>query len=164
MTENVAQMELMVLSNQNKGMKWLDAVVKLTNKDIPAEVVTRLQDLWETTKTISGQVYEVGKILVMKIIEFILANPKMAIGAVLGVAVGSLVNMIPWVGTMLAPLAMAIGAFFGAIAGHRLDKLAKGELTSYNDSSIFADLITIAKEFWKVIVEIFKALKTHFEN
>ncbi len=162
MNATMAQMDLMVLQTETKGMKWLDAVVSLTNKGIPPEVVTRLQELWEVTKTIGEQVYEVGKILVMKIIEFIMANPQLAIGAVLGVAVGSLTSMIPWIGTMIAPVAMAIGGFFGAIAGHRLDKIAKGELSSYKDSSIFADLITIAKEFWKNLAEIFNALKEHF--
>ena len=162
MNATMAQMDLMALQAETKGMKWLDAVVHFTNNGVPAEVVTRLQELWEVTKTIGEQVYEIGKILVMKIIEFIIANPGLAIGAVLGVAVGSLTNMIPWIGAIIAPVAMAIGGFFGAVAGHRLDKVAKGELSSYNDSSIFADLITLAKEFWKNLVEIFNALKEHF--
>lgn len=159
MNSNMAQVKLMALHADTSKMSWTDAVVHFTNNGIPPEVVTRLKDLWEVTKTIGEQVYEIGKILVIKIIEFIMANPGMAIGAVLGAAVGSLTSMIPWIGVMIAPLATSIGAFFGAIAGHRLDKLAKGELNSYKDSSMFADLITIAKEFWKTIVEIFQALK-----
>jgi hypothetical protein len=162
MNPNMAQIDLMVMQTEVKDKKWLDAVVEFTNKGVPPEVVMRLQELWEVTKTIGNQVYEVGKILVMKIIEFIMANPGMAIGVVLGVAVGSLTNMIPWIGTIMAPIAMAIGGFFGAVAGHRLDKLAKGEIKSYKDSSLFADLITTAKEFWRGLVEIFMALKEHF--
>jgi len=162
MNANVASMELMVLQTETRGKEWLDAVVNFTNNGIPPEVVTRLQELWEVTKTIGEQVYEIGKILVLKIIDFIVANPGLAIGAVLGVAVGSLTSMIPWIGTIIGPLAMAISGFFGAIAGHRLDKMSKGELGSYKDSSLFADLITIAKEFWKNLVEIFNALKEHF--
>ena len=164
MNENLAQMKLMGMQADTKNINWIEAVVNFTNNNVPAEVVTRLKELWETTKTIAGQVYEIGKILVMKIIEFILANPNMAIGAVIGVAIGSLTNMIPFIGTMLAPLAMAIGAFFGAVAGHRLDKLVKGEITSFKDSNIFADLISVSKEFWKLLSEVFQALKIHFTD
>lgn len=57
---------------------------------------------------------------------------------------------------------MAISGFFGVVTGHRLDKIAQGELNSYEDSDIFADLITMSKEFWKTIVEIFNALKEYF--
>lgn len=164
MNPTIAEAKLMALHANAVDMNWTDAVVNFTNNNVPVEVITRLKELWGTTKIIGEQVYEVGKILVMKIIEFILANPKMAIGAVIGAAVGSLTNAIPWIGSMLAPLSMAIGSFFGAVAGHRLDKIAKGELDSFNNSNIFADLITVAKEFWIVIVEIFKALKNHFQD
>lgn len=162
MNANVAQIDLMVLQTEVKGKTWLEAVVHFTNNGVPQEVIMRLESLWDVTKKIGEQVYEIGKILVMKIIEFIIANPGLAIGAVLGVAVGSLTSMIPWVGTIIAPVAMSIGGFFGAVAGHRLDKIAKGELSSYRDSSLFADLITIAQEFWKGLAEIFNALKEHF--
>jgi hypothetical protein len=162
MNANTAQMKLMALQSNTKDTNWIDAVVEFTNRGIPPEVVTRLQELWDVTKIIGGQVYEVGKILVMKIIEFILLNPKMVVGAVIGVAIGSLTNFIPFIGPMLAPLAIAVGLFFGAVAGHRLDKIAKGEMSGFHDTGILADLITMAQEFWRGIVEIFTALKEHF--
>ena len=164
MNPTIAQAKLMALHADTADMNWTDAVVNFTNNNVPVEVITRLEELWGTTKIIGEQVYEIGKILVMKIIEFILANPKMAIGLVIGVAVGSLTNAIPWIGAIIAPLAMAIGGFFGAVTGHKLDKIAKGELDGFNNSNVFADLITLAKEFWMVIVEIFKALKEHFQD
>jgi len=162
MNATLAQTDLMVLQAQTKGQQWLDAVVTFTNKGVPPEVITRLQELWEVTKTIGEQVFEIGKIIVIKLIDFIIANPSLAIGLALGAAIGSLTSMIPFIGPIIAPLATAIGAFFGAVAGHRLDKIAKGELDSFNSSNIFADAITIAKEFWKSIVEIFQALKEYF--
>lgn len=162
MNSNIAQMKLMALQADTKDITWIDAVVNFTNSGVPPEVVTRLKELWETTKSIGNQVYEVGKIIVMKIIQFIIDNPNMAIGLVIGVSIGSLTNMIPWIGSMLAPLAMAVGGFFGAVAGHRLDKVAKGEINNFQDGSIFTDLITMAKASWKLIVDIFSALKEHF--
>ncbi|MDH5392459.1 MAG: hypothetical protein OEY11_04635 [Gammaproteobacteria bacterium] len=164
MNPTIAQAKLMALHANTASLCWTDAVVNFTNNNVPVEVITRLEELWGTTKVIGNQVYEVGKILVMKIIEFIVANPQMAIGAVIGAAVGSLTHAIPWIGPMLAPLTMAIGSFFGAVAGHRLDKIAKGELDSFNNSNIFADLVTAAKAFWLGIVEIFKALRQHFQD
>ncbi len=162
MNSNVAEIKLMALQADTKDITWVDAVVNFTNNGVPPEIITRLKELWETTKSIGEQVYEVGKIIVMKLIQFILDNRNMAIGLVLGIGVGSLINMIPWIGTILAPLAMAIGGFFGAIAGHRLDKIAKGDMNDLKDSDIFTDFITMAKEAWKLIVDIFSALKDHF--
>jgi len=162
MNSNIAQMKLMALQADTKDISWVEAVVNFTNRGVPPEVVTRLKELWETTKSIGKQVYEVGKIIVMKIIQFITDNPNMAIGVLMGISIGSLINMIPWIGPILAPLAMVVGAFFGAVAGHRLDKIAKGEINDFKDGSVFADLITIAKASWKLIVDIFVALKEHF--
>ena len=164
MNPNMAQIDLMGLQSKVADITWLDAVVNFTNNNVPPEVITRLKELWEVTKVIGKQVYAIGKIIVMQLIDFMLQNSGMAIGAVLGAALGSLVNIIPAIGPILAPVAIAIGTFMGTVAGHRLDKLAKGELASYSDTDIFADLITIAKEFWKHFVEIFRTLKDHFEE
>jgi hypothetical protein len=164
MTQTIAQTKLMALHADAAQKEWTDAVVIFVNKNVPPEVVMRLKDLWDQTKKIGQQVYAIGKIIVMKIIDFIMRNPHALVGALIGVAVGSLFNMIPWIGPLIAPLAMAIGGAFGAIAGHRLDKLARGELDSYSDSELFADLITMAKEMWRGLSEIFSALKDYFIN
>jgi len=164
MNTDIAEMKLMVLESETKAMTWLDLVVILTNNGIPPEITMRLKEIWETTKNIGKQIFHIGKIIVTKIIEFVQANPNMAIGLVIGVAIGSLTSAIPWIGPILAPLTMVIGGFAGAISGHRLDKIAKGQMSEERGSDFFADLITMAKEFWRGIVEIFQALNEHLRN
>lgn len=162
MNVNTAQMDLMVSQVDIANKEWIDVVTILTNRGLPSEIVMRLEDLWHVTKIIGKQVYEIGKIIVMKIIDFVMKNPNMVIGAIIGMAVGSLANLIPIIGYLLAPLLMALGAAGFALAGHRLDKINKDEISSYQDSDLPTDMITMLKEMWKGLVEIFEALKEYF--
>lgn len=163
MNENIAQMKLMTMTSEYKEASWVSTVVRFTNLDLPPEITMRLKELWSVTKKIGGHAYEIGKILVLKILDFILAHPGIAIGILLGVVIGSLINMIPFIGSFLAPLALAVGLFFGILNGHRIDKIANGEMSSLKDSNFFRDLITAGKEFWVLLAEILDALKQYFK-
>jgi hypothetical protein len=161
MNASVAKTKLLILENEASEIDWIDAVVVFTNKNIPPEITMRLKDLLETTTTIGKHVYYIGKIIVFKIIEFIKENPNLAIGMAIGIAVGSLINIIPWIGSMLSSLSMAIGAAYGVIKGHALDKIAQGNFSAEVDSDMFKDLITLAKKFWKLVGEIFHTLQEY---
>lgn len=141
LTKADATFELFDLNSATQNLEWVDIVTMLNNRGAKLELVTRMQDLWEKTKIIAGEVVNVGRILVMKIWEFIKANPNMF----LGIAIGA-----------------AIGATMGALAGHRLDKIEGGETVT---SSMFEDIITLAKHFFQFIADIFMALKdSYFAN
>ena len=68
--------------------------------------------------------------------------------------------MIPFFGAFLAPIAMAISASIGAVAGHRLDKMQSGEVVNISDDiiAIGKDVIEIAKEFFRLLADIFNAV------
>ena len=150
------------LALAKSNLEWVDIVTMLNNRGAKLELVTRMQELWEKTKIIAGEVVNVGRIIVIKIWEFIKANPNMFLGIAIGAAIGALVGLIPFVGQILAPIAMAIGATVGALAGSRLDAMEHGE--NYTDS-MFGDLIRVAKKFFQLLADIFMALKdSYFAN
>lgn len=129
---------------------WLS--VWSNKQGLPLEITTRLQDLWSVTKNMAGQVIHIGKIIVCKIIDFIKVHPHAAIGAALGAAVGSLTALIPWIGPLIAPLATAICSMLGLLSGTLLDHC--------NESgTLMQALIMAAKDFFKLLADIFMALK-----
>lgn len=154
-----AKLELMMLNSETYHLDWADMATLLYTRGARLELVTRMQELWEKTKIISGQIVHLGRILVMKIWEFIKNNANMVLGIAIGAAIGALAHLIPFVGSLLAPIAMAIGATLGALTGHRLDKIEGGETVT---GSIFEDLITLAKRFFRLLADIFLALHDEY--
>lgn len=162
MTESKAKIELATLEAQYKDIDKVDIISKLSNQKLPLEVVTRMQELWDKTKSIAGQVFSIGKIILIKIWEFISNNKHLALGVAIGAAIGALVNLIPLIGSFIAPLAIAVGAFIGGVAGMQLDKVANGQLPSTNVFDVFGDAINIAVKFFKLLADIFKAVSLNF--
>ncbi|WP_295404438.1 hypothetical protein [uncultured Thiocystis sp.] len=159
MTGTEAKLELMILNADTQALEWTDMATLLHGRGASLELVTRMQDLWEKTKVVGGVLVNIGRVIVLKIWEFMRANSNMVLGTVLGAALGALVNLIPWIGPLLAPIAMTIGITLGMLHGHRLDKLAEGQQVSY---SIIEDLITAAKRFFQLFADIFLALRDEY--
>ena len=127
----------------------------LVDSGLPHEVTIRLHELASYTKKSGNKVLAVGKIILIKIIEFIKAHPNLAMGVALGAAVGLLVNSVPVLGSVLAPLATVLGITIGAIAGHRLDK---GKEVNEGIIGVAQDIIEIAREFFKLLIDVFNAI------
>jgi hypothetical protein len=141
------------------SMSSSDLYVWLNDIGLPHEVSMRLHELATYTKKAANKVLFIGKILLIKIIEFVKAHPNLVIGAAVGVAVGILANSIPFVGPLLAPLATALGIPIGAIAGHRLDQLAQGqEVSDDGIIGIAQDMIEIAKAFFQLLIDVFNTI------
>jgi hypothetical protein len=100
-----------------------------------------MKSLWEKTKQIGNEMIEVGKIIVMKIIEFLKANPKLAASLAIGAAVYLLSHAIPFIGSLLAPLLAVVATIY-----------AFGKVSSLDD------VINLAKEFFVLVVEIFNTV------
>ncbi len=128
----------------------------LVDSGLPHEVTIRLHELITYTKKVGSKVIAVGKIILIKVLEFVKAHPFLVIGAgigaVVGAAVASLITAVPFFGQLLAPVAMVLGitiAAIGAVAGHRLDKRFQG---------FGEDIFEIAQEFFKLISDIFNTV------
>jgi len=159
MTATQAKLELMLLNGETDQMDWPDIVTLLHSRGARLELITRMQELWEKTKIIAGEVVKVGRILVARIWAFIKDNPNLVLGIAIGAALGALVNLIPFIGPLLAPIAMAIGATMGGLAAHRIDKIEGGETVT---ASMFEDIITLAKRFFQFLAGIYLALRDEY--
>jgi len=122
---------------------------------LPQEIITRINDLWEKTKIIGGQVVHIGKVILAEIMKFIKENPHLAVGA----AVGALTSLIPFIGPFLAPLATAITMLIGGITGYRIDQ---GKDQKDGVIGVTQELIMIAKKFFELFASIFNALQHEF--
>lgn len=136
-----AMLEFTLLNAETSGQSFDDVVLDGLQKGIPPEMLTRMKSLWEQTKKIGNEVIEVGKIIVMKIIEFLKANPKLAVSLAIGAAVYLLAHAIPFLGPLLAPLSASIAALY-----------------TFGKLSILDDVVKLATEFFALLVGIFNAV------
>ncbi len=112
-----ALVELTLLNAEMSDAEFDNVVVAGLKRGLPPELITRLSELWTQTKVVAGEVIAIGKIIVRKIIEFLLANPKLALGIAVGAVLTVLVSGIPFIGHLLAPMAATISMLYGAGIG-----------------------------------------------
>ena len=140
-----------------------DLYIRLTEIGIPSEVAIRLKALLEIVKPIGDKTISIGKIVALKLIEFIEQHPNLATGIALGAAVSSLIASIPFLGPILTPIAMPLGIAVGAIAGHRVDMAHGGKMNS--DLGLIAiaqDVIEIARAFFQLFIDTLTAVSVEF--
>lgn len=130
--------------------EWLQEI------GLPEEVVLRLHDLVGHTVRIGKKVVSIGKVLLIKIIEFVKAHPFLVAGAgiaaVVGSAIYSLIISIPFVGPILEPIARALGiglTLTGAVLGHVLDKQFK---------NVGQNIVEVASEFFQLLTTVLNAV------
>jgi hypothetical protein len=158
LTPAQANLELAILSSEAVALTSSDLYAWLKDSGLPDEAAIRLKAIAEITAEVGQRVIYVGKMILMKIIEFVKTHPNMTIGIAIGAAIGVLVNAIPWIGTFLAPIATLIGVTVGALAGHRLDKAASGLPQNSGLIAIGQDVIEIATAFFKLFMDIFNLM------
>lgn len=154
-TPGRANLELTILNAETESMSSADFYAWLKEHGLPDEAAIRLKGIAEITAEVEQRVIYVGKMILMKIIEFVKAHPNLAIGIAIGAALGVLVSMIPWIGPFLAPIVALLGVTVGGIAGHRLDKTADGQTNKSGLVAIGQDVIEIATAFFKLLTDIF---------
>ncbi|MEP0859304.1 hypothetical protein [Trichocoleus sp. DQ-U1] len=154
-----ANLKLALWNVKAESTKSSEVYAQLQELELPEEIVSRLHELITFTKKVSGKVFAIGKIVVLKILEFVKAHPFLVvgagIGAVIGAAIAGLIISIPFLGQLLAPLAKALGItvfVVGAVVGHRLDKKFQG---------VGEDIAEIAQQFFSFFADV---LNTVFRN
>lgn len=151
-----AKIEIALMDGKANSIDRTDVFVRFTNAGIPAEIIFRLEELWDATKLVGKKIVHIGRIVVLEIVRFIEENPKFAIGVALGAAVGSLTSLVPFVGYLLAPVSVAVGAFVGGIAGARLER---GQKPGDGMVGFAQEVIILADKFFSLLASIFNALK-----
>ncbi|MEG5031734.1 hypothetical protein [Microcoleus sp. AT3-D2] len=150
-----ANLEMVLWQVDADSMSSSELYVWLNDCGLPHEVTIRLHELATYTKKSGNKVLAVGKIILLKIIEFVKAHPNLATGIAIGVAVGLLVRSVPVIGPVLAPLAAVLGITVGAIAGHRLDQ---GYRQVDGIVGVAQDIIELAKLFFQLLIDVFNAV------
>ena len=154
MNVDSATIDLLEINTDTFAMDKTEYMVWLGNKGIPLTIVTRLEVLWDATRKLGDKIIYIGRIITAKIVEFIEAHPHAVIGMALGAIVGAFASAFPFLGALLAPLTMALGAAYGYCVGARLDY--SKDAAPNNE---FETLIRIAKDFIENLIEIFSVLK-----
>lgn len=159
MTRPQAALELALWQAEADSMSSTDLYMWLRDCGLPSEVAIRLKELISSTKQIAGKAISLGKIIVIKLIEFVKAHPNMAVGIALGAMLSSLITSIPFLGLLLAPVSVPLGIAAGAIMGHRLDMAAGGRMNgAIGIVEITQDAIEIARSFFQLFIDTVLAL------
>jgi len=148
--------ELSLLNAEKQDADFEDVVIEGMRRGIPPEILTRLKDLWETTKNVAGEIVAIGKIIVLAIIDFLKANIKMTVGIALGAAVSSLILAIPFIGPLLAPLAVSLSAAYGGGVGAALEDGLS------NPTSPLTVAIVLADRFFELLIQILQAVSNYW--
>jgi hypothetical protein len=149
------RMALMSMESKAKQKTSLDVFNEFLEMGFSNEVITGLKEISLRTATdISGKVIEVGKIIVIKIIDFIKENSGIAIGIALGAALGALTAFIPFIGPIIAPFMTKLGAIAGGLIGNKIQNAPKnngltGEIENIKEVSV---------KFFNLLKDIFKAI------
>lgn len=153
-----AELEFVLLSAEASAFSDTDFFLWLRESGLSAEAAIRLKSLLEATVEVGGRVIEIGRLILVKLIEFVNANKNLATGAALGAGIAVLISGVPLIGPLLAPIATILGVSIGAIAGHRLDiKNADANVARSNHPiDIGQDLIEVAAAFFSLLIAIFK--------
>lgn len=151
-----ANLKLALWNVEAESVKSSEVYAQLQELGLPEEIVSRLHELITFTKKVAGKVFAVGKIVLLKIFEFVKAHPFLVvgagIGAVVGVAIAGLITSIPFLGQLLAPVAAALGitvTVVGAVVGHRIDK-------QFQD--VGEDIAEIVQQFFSFLADVFNAV------
>lgn len=153
------KMALMTMESQAKQKTSLDFFNEFTNMGLSQEAVTALKEISiKTAKDIAGKTIEIGKIIVMKILDFVKENPGMFIGAAIGGAIGALSLFIPFIGAMIAPYGATLGAAIGVLVGNQMQNTKEGKLNSGGLTADIENAIDIAKKFFNLLKDIFMAI------
>ena len=154
MTADEALLDVSMMNAEVTDKSFTDVFIELSEKGLPTEIITRLEGIWNKTRIIAGEIIQIGKIIVLKIIEFIRENSGLAIGLAIGVAISALIGMIPHFGPYLQDVTEPLILALSALSGVQFD----------TGSSMFDAAMTLAKNFLKLFADIFNAIKEYWIN
>ena len=156
LSKGQANLKLALWNAQADSTKSSEVYAQLQELSLPKEFISRLHELITFTKKVGGKVFAVGKIVLLKILEFVKAHPFLVvgagIGAVVGAAIAGLITSVPFLGQVLVPVAAALGitvTVMGAVVGYRLDK---------QFPNVGEDVGEIVKDFFSLFADVFNTV------
>ncbi|MCP3792535.1 hypothetical protein ACVWY1_005088 [Pseudomonas sp. TE6288] len=156
-----AELELALMQAESDSMTSSDLYIWLRECGLPPEIAIRIKDLVNVTKRIGDKVVSIGKLIVMKLRDFITAHKGLVIGSLLGAAIASLVSALPLLGSLLAPLGTLLGLTF-VVTGYQQDKYEAGGAVRLLE--VPQNLIEIAQVYFEVFIETLQAVMTELTS
>ncbi|MBE9231435.1 hypothetical protein IQ231_06965 [Cuspidothrix issatschenkoi LEGE 03284] len=156
MTTGQAKLKITLWNAEAESTSSSDLYLWLQEIGLPEEVVTRLHEMIRNTIRVGKKVVSIGKVVLIKIFEFVKAHPLLVTGVgictVVACAIYSLTISIPFLGQFLEPAARALGIGIvttGAVIGHILDKQFTG---------VGENIVEVAREFFQLLTDVFSAV------
>lgn len=125
-----ANLQITLWNKQAEATSDDDLYIRIQKLGLPEEIVSRLHDLITKVQDTAGKVIRIGKMVLIKILDFVEEHfflvAGVGIGAILSAAIFGLMTSIPLIGTMLVPIAKIVGISInvaGAVSGHQLDQV-----------------------------------------
>jgi hypothetical protein len=155
-----AQIELDILEKEIESMPNNSSIMNFfIDRNIDPQIAVEIDRIWSKVKIIGSRIYKIGQIIVCQIIKFIERNPNTAIAMAITAAATTLFASIPFLGAILTPLIVASSLIVGIPLAQSLDMAKRGEVTTNNSASaIFIGAVSLAKEFFNLLINIFQTL------
>ena len=155
MSSNFDYISLEEMEAATKGKSRRKLVESLMEAGVSKEVAYRLGEIWSYTKKVGDKAWKVGRIILAKIVEFVKQHAFAISGMALGAALSILVAHIPIIGPAIAPVIALIAIPVGILIGAKLDVDARKNGGSLE---IVEELIRLAHDFFKLLIDAFKAV------
>lgn len=163
MTPAEAKLDLALWQAEADLCSGEDLYVQFRELNIPSEIAIRLKELLSVVRRLGKKVISIGKIIAIKIVEFIRQHPNLSSGIALAAAVAWLLSSIPFLGVVLAPIALVIGIPVGAVLGHRMDQAERAmPIRDFGVVGLGQDIIEIVRSFLQHFVETLIAVSSEF--
>ena len=155
-----ANLQLAIWNKQAESSTSEELYIRIQKLGLPEEVTARLHDLILKVQQVAGKVIHIGKIILLKLLEFVEEHFFLVAGAGMGAVFGaalsgmitSMAVAVPMIAAILMPIATALGltvTVLGAVTGNDLDQLIP---------SFGKKLIDIAKSFFQLFASILIAV------
>lgn len=155
-----AELDWVVFEADADSYSNSEIFAQLNEYGLPPEIIAKLHSLVDVKKEINNKEASVGKIILIRMIEFIRENTNLATCVAIGAVLSAIVSSVPVLGQILSPITTPIIMIVMALYGRRLDRKENGEntLEFKNFNELFKDAVTIASMFMKAVTNTFSLL------
>ena len=177
-----ARLKLAILNKQAEAKNSWEFYSEMRTLGLPDEVIEILQKVLKVTSKVAGTVISIGKIIVIKLIEYVAKHPLQVAGLAvglgatyaLGVALSGLFALVPtlphWmgVGPLLTKLAMIIPnlcktVFVPAMILSPVVGCVAGEIFDKKYPEVSESLQKIARDFFDLFAQIMNSIRDEID-
>jgi len=177
-----ARLKLAILNKQAEAKNSWEFYSEMRTLGLPDEVIEILQKVLKVTSKVAGTVISIGKIIVIKLVEYVAKHPLQVAGLAvglgatyaLGVALSGLFALVPtlphWmgIGPLLTKLAMIIPnlcktVFVPAMILSPVVGCVAGEIFDKKYPEVSESLQEIARDFFELFAQIMNSIRDEID-